>query len=387
MIYQPPTSNRRKFLASTALGAGASILGLSNCEKKPEAAAGSSSSGGKKPFAGQTLRVFVYSGAWEKGFRENFVPKFEEQTGAKVVVDPGWWDSIPKLKASPPDKPAFDLVLTDATQGYPAIKEGLFQKIDLSKIPNKSKFAASALDNWVVKDGYGITFPDSVHTLGYNKTLVSAPPTNWGDLVKDEYKGKLGMYNSFYMSLYTFACAKAAADGAPGTAAKLINEKLQDVITFAKDHRDAVKLWWPTSTDMALNLSQKNCVLGNMHGTDMVPALKNDANLGAIVPKEDRAFVLLMWVVPTGTKVKDLAVEAIDMLLGEDIQAAFARAGGATAIPSVAAKIAEENKFWGQIYPSTAEGLAGVQYYPYDTYMKNWDDLVKVWDHEVLRKA
>ena len=384
MIHTPPSSSRRKFLATSALGAGAGLLGFTQCSKESSPAA---SAGGKKPFEGQTLRVFVYSGSWEKGFRDSFVPKFEAQTGAKVVVDPGWWDSIPKLKASPPGKPAFDLVLTDATQGYPAIKEGLFQKIDMCKITNKSKFAASALDNWVVKDGYGITFPDSVHTLGYNKTLVTAPPTSWADLMKPEYAGKLGMYNSFYMSLYTFACAKAAAEGAPGTAAKLINEKLQDVIAYAKEHRDAVKLWWPTSTDMALNLTQKNCALGNMHGTDMIPALKNSPDLGAVVPAQDRAFVLLMWVVAAGTKVPELAQEAINLLLTEEIQADFARAGGATAIPSVAAKIAEENKFWGQIYPSTAEGLAGVQYYPYDTYMKNWDDLVKVWDQEILRKA
>lgn len=378
----PAATSRRRFLTTTALGAGAGLIGLNSCSKKNESG---SSSG--KPFAGQTLRVFVYSGSWEKGFREHFVPKFEEQTGAKVVVDPGWWDSIPKLKASPPGQPAFDLVLTDATQGYPAIREGLFQKIDLGKIPNKSLFAASALDNWVVKESYGITFPDSVHTLGYNKTLVSAPPTSWGDLVKDEYKGKLGMYNSFYMSLYTFAAAKAAAEGKAGSAAKLVNENLQDVIEFAKTHRDAVKLWWPTSTDMALNLTQKNCALGNMHGTDMIPALKNSPELGAVVPAEDRAFVLLMWVVASGTKVPELAHEAINLLLSEEIQAGFARAGGATAIPSVAAKIAAEDPFWGQVYPSTAEGLAGVQYYPYDTYMKHWDELTTVWDREILRKA
>ncbi len=380
----PPSHNtRRQFIIRTTLGAGAGLLGLNSCGRKPSF----SGDAGGKPFAGQTLRVFVYSGAWENGFRKHFVPKFEEQTGAKVVVDPGWWDSIPKLKASPPGQPAFDLVLTDATQGYPAIKEGLFQNIDLNKIPNKSLFAASALDNWVVKDSYGITFPDSVHTLGYNKTQISTPPTSWADLVKPEYAGKLGLYNSFYMSLYTFACAKAAAEGAPGTATKLVDEKLQDVIEYAKAHRDAVKLWWPTSTDMALNLTQKNCALGNMHGTDMIPALKNSDELGATVPDEDRAFVLLMWVVAAGTKVPDLAHEAINLLLSEDIQAAFARAGGATAIPSVAAKIAQEDAFWGQIYPSTEAGLAAVSYYPYDTYMKNWDDLVQVWDREILRKS
>ncbi|MEP6822369.1 MAG: ABC transporter substrate-binding protein, partial [Chthoniobacterales bacterium] len=288
--------DRRKFITLTGLGAGAGLLGLSACKPKT----GSTGGAGGKPFAGQTLRVFVYSGAWEKGFNEYFIPKFEAQTGAKVVVDPGWWDSIPKLKASPKGQPAFDLVLTDATQGYPAIKEGLFQTIDLGRIPNKSKFAASALDNWVVKENYGITFPDSIMTLGYNKTMVSPAPTNWGDLMRDEYRGQLGMYNSFYMSLYTFACMKVAQAGAPGTAHQEIANNLQGVIDFAKANRDRVKLWWPTSTDMALNLTQKNCALGNMHGTDMIPALKNSADLGADVPAEDRAFVLLMWVVASG---------------------------------------------------------------------------------------
>jgi spermidine/putrescine-binding protein len=84
----------------------------------------------------EQLRVFVYAGGHEKTMREVFVPAFEEETGAQVVLDPGWWDAIPKLKASPPGQSPFDLVITDATQGYPAIKEGLFQKIDLANVPN-----------------------------------------------------------------------------------------------------------------------------------------------------------------------------------------------------------------------------------------------------------
>lgn len=383
-MSQDNSIGRRKFITVTSLGLGAGLLGLQGCSRKQSA---STSSGGSKRFAGQTLRVFVYSGAWEKGFNQYFVPRFEAETGAKVIVDPGWWDSIPKLKASPKGQPAFDLVLTDATQGYPAIREGLFQTIDLNAIPNKSNFASSALDNWVVKESYGITFPDSVMTLGYNKTMVSTPPRSWGDLTRDEFTGKLGMYNSFYMSLYTFACMKVAQAGAAGTAHKEVANNLQGVIDFAKAQRDRVKLWWPTSTDMALNLTQKNCALGNMHGTDMIPALKNSAELGAVVPEEDRAFVLLMWVIPAGTKVKELAEVAINMLLSEEVQRGFAAAGSATAFPSVAAKMAAEDKFWGQIYPSTVEALAGVQYYPYDTYAAHWDELVSVWDREILRKT
>src|SRR5262245_10491725 len=116
---------RRGFLGAAA-GLGVTLAGC-----------GRSSNANNGDFAGQTLRIFIYSGDLEKVMRTTFVPRFEEQTGASVILDPGWWDSIPKLKASPPGHPCFDLVMTDATQGYPAIKEGMFQKIDMTRIPNR----------------------------------------------------------------------------------------------------------------------------------------------------------------------------------------------------------------------------------------------------------
>jgi len=367
-------------MASVAAGA-ASLGGLPSL-------AFAKAQGAKKPmFKGQTLRVFVYSGAWEKAFREEFVPRFEAMTGARVVVDPGWWDSIPKLKASPKGHPAFDLVLTDGTQGYPAIKEGMFQKIDMTRIPNRLSLVPSVLNNWVYTDGYGITFPESAMTLAYNKNMLKFTPTSWADLLRDDVKGKVGLYNSFYMSLYTFACMKVAHEGKPGTAAREIETNLNSVITFAKEHRDAIKYWWPTSTDMALNLVQRNTSIGNIHSSDILPAMAQKPELGAIVPDADRAFVQFMWVIPVGTQRKDLAEEAINFIFSEDMQTAFAVRGQATANLASAKIAAAKNPFWKQIYPSTTEQLAKVAYYPYDAYTKNWDVITKAWDESILRKG
>src|SRR5262245_29605980 len=111
---------RRQFLtAGAALTAGLAA----GCGRKR---------GGDKPFAGQELRVFVYAGGHERTMREEFVPRFEEATGATAILDPGWWGATAKLKTSPPGEPAFDLVITDATEGYPATKEGLFAQLDLA---------------------------------------------------------------------------------------------------------------------------------------------------------------------------------------------------------------------------------------------------------------
>lgn len=355
------------------------------------AAVGCSSSNpggnGSGEFKGQKLRVFVYTGATEKTFREAFVPQFEAKTGATVIVDPGWWDSIPKLKASPPGQPAFDLVLTDPTQGYPAIREGLFQKLDPSRIPNVANLCPSVLDTWVYKEGFGITFPESVMTLAFNKEMIDFEPKSWGDLLKDSVKGKLGLYNSFYMSLYTFACMKVSQEGKPGTAHAEVNNNLKGVLDFAKAHRDRVRFWWPTSTDMVLNLTQKNCAIGNMHTREILQALPQRNDLGAVVPAEDRACVQVMWVIPEGTKMKALAEEAINVLLSEEVQTYYARTGSMTPILSVAKKTAEADPLWKQIFPSTEEQLKAVQYYPYDAYFKDWDNIVTTWDREVLRKS
>lgn len=384
--------SRRHFLGwagAAGFGAGLGLHGCSTNQSASQAPAASTaaSNSGQQEFAGQTLRVFIYSGAWEKAFREHFVPQFQAKTGATVIPDPGWWDSIPKLKASPPGQPAFDLVLTDATQGYPAIQEGLFQTIDLARIPNKDKLSPSVLKNWVYTKGYGITFPESVMTLAYNQQLLDFTPMSWADLLKDEVNGKLGLYNSFYMSLYTFAAMKVAQAGKPGTAAAEMEQNLSGVMDFAKENRDRVKYWWPTSTDMALNLSQKNCAIGNMHSPDMLIAMRQSSDLVAVVPDADRAFVQLMWVVPTGTKQKALAEEAINYLMGEEMQTAFAQTGSMTSSLPVAQKVAETDAFWKQIYPATAAQLEQVKYYPYDAYFKDWDNIVATWDKEILRKA
>lgn len=341
---------------------------------------------GKRPFEGRTLRLFIYSGAWEKAINEAFIPRFEAMTGAKVIPDPGWWDSIPKLKASPPGQPAFDLVLTDPTQGYPGIKEGLFQTFDKKAVPNLSKLAPSAIDNWIVQQGYGITFPDSVHTLAWNKEAIGFQPSGWGDLMRDDLRGKVAMYNSFYMSLYTMAAIKVASEGKPGTATKEMNENLAGVLKFAKDNRERVKYWWPTSTDMSLNLSQRNVAIGNMHSNGLLPLMRQKPEIGAIIPDADRVAVQLMWVIPAGTKEKELAQAAMNYLIGEEMQEALGKNGNNTAILSVAQKNAAADPLWGKYYFSSADKISSIQYYPYDAYFKDWDNIVATWDREILRK-
>lgn len=370
-----PRPSRRQFLQQAALLSTGLAAGCGGNQKK----AG--------PFAGQELRVFVYAGGHEKTMRETFVPRFEEATGARAILDAGWWDSIARLKASPSGRPAFDLVITDATQGYPAIKEGLFAQLDLANIPNHKNLVAAALDNDVFRKRYGIPYPDAVMTLAYQRELLPVAPTSWGDLLRDELAGKIALYNSFYMTLYTFACMKAASMGQAGTAADLVRKDLQGVLNFARDQRGRVKFWWPTTTDMILGLTRKDCAAGNMQSPEMLQALRAEKSLGAVVPAADRVFVQVMWCVPAGTPRQPLAEKAIDLIFSEEMQLEFARRGSASAVLPVARQMAEEDAFWKSIYPHTEEQLQALRYYPYDTYAEHWDEIATFWDQQVLRKG
>lgn len=338
-------------------------------------------------FAGQELRVFCYAGGHEAAMRAVFVPAFEAATGATVTLYPGWWGAAAKVKFAEGNECPFDLMVTDATEGFPAAREGLFAQLDLDRIPNHKHLAPAALDHWVFNERHGIPYPDSVMTLAYHRGRAGAEPARWADLLRPDLAGKLGLYNHYYMSLFTFACMRADADGKPGTAHDLIRNDLQGCLRFAREHRGRVKVWWPTSTDMILALANGDCAAGNMHSPEYVQALREKPDLGAAVPDQDRAFVQVFWAIPAGSPRKELAEKAIDLLFSDDLQLGFARTGSATAVPAVAAKMAAEDPFWKRLYPHTPEQFAGLQYYPYDLYAEHAKDLADAWDRTVLRNG
>lgn len=356
---------RRQFLASAA-----ALTLAGGCGRKSE----------------RGLTVFVYSGL-DKIFENTFVEPFRAKTGVSVTLDAGWWDAVGKLKASPKGKPAYDLVLTDATQGYPAIKGGMFRQIDFDRVRNHKQLAPAALDNWVAKERYGVTFHESAMTLGFDTRQAKPAPTSWGDLMRDDLKGKLALYDSFYFSLYTFACMKVAAEGKPGTAAKAISDDIGAVLDFAKRERDRARFWWPNGEKMKQDLLQGNFAAGNAHSVTLLPAGKERPDsVGHVTPEADRAFVQLMWVIPADTPHADLAEQAIDFLLAKDVQAAMGRAGMGASHATAAKEVAAADPDWAKTYPHTDAQMAAIRYFPYDAYFKDWDGITKVWEQEVLRK-
>jgi spermidine/putrescine-binding protein len=289
------------------------------------------------------------------------------------------------LKTAPADDPPFDLMITDATQGYPAAKEGLFAEINLDNVPNHKALAKASLAHWVFEKRLGLVYPDSVMTLAYHRFAVGEPATRWRDFLRPDLSGRIGLYSHFYMSLFTIAAMLADYSRKPGTAHHLIENEIDEVFRFAEYVRPHVKLWWPTTTDMILALHEKTVVVGNMHSPEYIAALREKPELGAAVPEADRAMVQVFWAIPAGTKRQELAERAIDLLFSEEVQLGFAQRGMATSRLDTAAKMAKEDPFWRSLYPYTTEQFQNLKYYPYDVYAEAWDELADRWDRTILR--
>jgi putative spermidine/putrescine transport system substrate-binding protein len=160
--------SRRTFLATTAA---AVMAGTS----KTQAAS----------FEGQTLRVQFWGGSDGLAIQKYIVDPFMKATGAKVVVEEGVTSaSIAKVTAQKND-PQIDVAFLDDVGVFALNRQGLLDKIDMSKVPN----AKDVYPSFILDDGFGIGFWTYITTILHN-TKVPAP-TSWEDLWSPDYKGKV----------------------------------------------------------------------------------------------------------------------------------------------------------------------------------------------------
>jgi spermidine/putrescine-binding protein len=380
---QQKQAKRRQFLQQgVGVAAGLAMPGLAIpgnavAQARPEG----------RDFAGQTLTALVYSGINENTWRKHFVQPFEEATGAKVVIDAAWTEGIAKLKTAPANQAPFDILMTDPTQGYPAIDEGLFRKIELKNIPNLAKFHKRILAGRVYDEQWGVPFISSAMTLAWNTEAYPNGLESWTQLLDGPARGNMMLYSQYYMSLYTFAAMKAEKDRAVGKAGEMMMNDIDGVLRFAKENRDAVKYWWPSTADAVNALARKNVVAGNIHGNGLLAPMRDKKPVNGRIPPGDVAYVQLFLVSPKSVKNPALVEAAMNYFCSEAFQRASAETGELPAnIPAIAQAQGEKDNVWATAYPNTQAEFDQLQYYPYDAYFKHLDKIKTTWEREIIRK-
>lgn len=289
--------NRRQFLG-TAAAAGAMTLGA------PLVARAQNSE----------LNITGWGGKWGEVFDSSIGPKFEKEFGCTIVRDSSF-PFTPKLQASSRRNPIYDVLHANQNAQAAAVKMGLVEEqIDPTNIPNMKDLYDYATSDTI----NGVCMFTSAIGLGYRKDLVSAPPTSWTDLWKEEYADKRGTYvipiNSLGQAFLTMAASIYGSDAKDLDAAYEAMEKLKPIKLV--DFTGAME-------KMILSGEVEICVIHDS-GVLRYYDTPNEAEFAA--PDEGVLALEQVLNITPGTKKRELAEAYINYMLSPEVQKELAEA-------------------------------------------------------------
>jgi putative spermidine/putrescine transport system substrate-binding protein len=273
----------------------------------------------------KSLTTNVFSGTFEKCFRQSLVPVFKQKTGIDLnllTAQP----PVAKLQAEG-DDPEIDVFIAGEPDIRSAYAFGVLAKMDQQLLPNlKGNYNSMLVDGTSAGVRFGATFVMSAQGLVYDADKWSAPPNSWFDLVSEKTPGIVNV--RVPDSENTVAWMAIMANSLNGKwptqvsdyagVLKLIREKLAPRLGALLPSSGAMQASFVNDPRSTLTV-----------GTDSVAAAMADRyglNLKWAEPKEG-AFQLPTLAAVTKTKHNYWAHVMINYLLDPEVQSRFAECG------------------------------------------------------------
>ena len=138
----------------------------------------------------RSIAATTYPGAWEEAHRSILVPAFRKATNnanvnlvASLAVD-----TVSKIAAAK-NNPPYDTIILDEGPYLAALSQDIFEKIPADKLPNLKDIPQHFID----PHGLGVFCSGQIIGIAYNTDKIKVPPKSWNDLLKPEYKGRVGL--------------------------------------------------------------------------------------------------------------------------------------------------------------------------------------------------
>jgi putative spermidine/putrescine transport system substrate-binding protein len=266
--------------------------------------------------AQNTLTVVNFGGANGAAQKKAYFEPFEK-TGAGKVVAVEYNGEQAKIKAMvEAKKVTWDVVEVESPDLNRGCDEGLFEKLDWSKVGNKSDFQKAA----VHECGVG-TFVWST-VMAYNADKIKNAPTSWADFWDTKkYAGKRGMRKG---ARYNLEFALMADGVKPADVYKVLATKAGADRAFAK--LTALKpniQWWEAGAQPPQFLVAGDVAMTTAYNGRIDAAQREGKNLQ--ISWTGGIYDLDFWVMPKGTPNKDLAHKFIAMASSPAAQAEYAK--------------------------------------------------------------
>lgn len=269
----------------------------------------SSDSGGSVSGEGRTFTFAVWGGDNPTALDAYFVPKFEEETGATFQYLTGsTTDRLTKLYTEK-GNPSIDVAIVPIDSVSKLLAEDVILPADPS-IPNYDKLLPEAQ----LPGGYGISV--QMVAIGYSLDRVKTPPTSWEDLFDEQYKNRIalgaipGANGVAFLAMMNRLAGGTEADLSPGIA------KLKSL--------KPIRAFYDESPQVPVMIENNEIDLFTMLSGLTASNIAAGAPIGIVIPKEGSPITMNVAVIPKGTKNLDLAKKAIEILLSEESQKAYA---------------------------------------------------------------
>jgi putative spermidine/putrescine transport system substrate-binding protein len=257
------------------------------------------------------LVVSVWGGSWRDMVANIIAKKFTAETGVPVeFITGGTIDRLNKERLAK-GNPESDLTFTTSHVGWLYANDGLYQQLDLSKVPNaknlveQAKISPYHLGTWAY-----------VYTIGYRRDLMSGVTfESWADLWRPEVKGKLAAPDFDPSHLITVAAILSGGDAATWEKGQAKLKELKPSFkAFYTDDANSQQLIANGETPVQVILSMNAHYMAG----EGVP-------IQLVIPKEGGVLGVDTIAIMQGSKKTELAYKFINTVLDPLVQAEVAK--------------------------------------------------------------
>ncbi len=266
-------------------------------------------------FAEPSLTVVNFGGANANAQKKAFYEPYEKAGNKLVAVE--YNGEQAKIKAMVETKKiTWDVVEVESPDAARGCDEGLFEKLDYSKIVNKADLQPAA----VTDCGVGIFVWSTV--MAYNGDKLKTAPTSWADFFDTKkIPGKRGMRKG---ARYNLEFALLADGVPPADVYRVLATKEGADRAFKKlgELKPSIQ-WWEAGAQAPQFLVAGDVVLSTVYNGRIDAANREGRNLKIYWP--GGIYDLDYWAIPRGTPNKDAALKFISFTLQPKQQAAYAQ--------------------------------------------------------------
>lgn len=257
-----------------------------------------------KPYAGQTLHVYN----WGEYVGENFVSGFEEQTGAKLVMDN--FESNEQMYIKVANNESYDILVPSDYMIQRLIQEDLLQPLDQSRIQSSLDLLDPNVLDKPFDPGNKYSVPYFWGSVGivYDKRKVDIEDLEkegFNIFLDPKYKGEIYLYDSerdsFMMALKALGYSMNTED--PEEINDAYNWLLQCVQTMKPEI---------VTDEIIDNMAQGRKALGLVYSGDATYIISENENMGYFMPTQGSNLWSDGMVIPKNAQNVDLAYEFIN---------------------------------------------------------------------------